>query len=641
MESRVKRTFRGFITITAAAAFFAVLLQTPGMGQNLSPEEKARIKARNIAQNIELGSRVITIYDRQGKVIKTVGPKGLYTQPVFSPDAKRIAVVEADLHPESTDQFAQTADIFVYDADTGARTRITTSGNREQAIAPVWSPDGTQLAYLALRSGSQGLYRKPSNGQGSEELLYKLPGAGYILSDWSLDGKFLNYSSTQLGQSVLYALPLDEEHKPVEVTKSTSTMQAARLSPDSRLLAYRSDESGKFEVYVRSFDPAGGTGAGKWKISDGGLGMVAWRRDGQELFYFAPDRGIMSVSVSTSPAFEFGKPKLLFKAPNSFPVAGTPGGFATISRDGQRFALAVPIPPRLRQITVLDRQGKIVRKVGEPGRYDMPALSPDGARVAVVRADPATENVDIWSIDMRTGKGTAITNDEDQDITPIWSPDGKQILYVSIPARNATYWSIYRKAADGSGSAEQLFRFTPGASLQLTDISADGKYLGFSSGGALFVVALTGTDPLARKAIEYVRDEYNEFLGRFSPDSRFMAYLSDESERNQVWVRPFDSASGTPPAEGKWRVSKDGGDSMIAWRADGRELYYLHNDVDTGDTMVMAVDVSMSPPSFQAGTPKLLFRLPMSPQGNPGQWKNVTKDGRQFIFTIPVTDQAR
>jgi predicted lipoprotein with Yx(FWY)xxD motif len=185
-----------------------------------------------------------------------------------------------------------------------------------------------------------------------------------------------------------------------------------------------------------------------------------------------------------------------------------------------------------------------------------------------------------------------------------------------------------------------LFRFTPGASLQLTDISADGKYLGFSSGGALFVVALTGTDPLARKAIEYVRDEYSEFLGRFSPDSRFVAYVSDESERNQVWVRPFDSTSGTPPAEGKWRVSKDGGDGMIAWRADGRELYYLHNDIDTGDTMVMAVDVSMSPPSFQAGTPKLLFRLPMSPQGNPGQWKNVTKDGQQFIFTVPVPEAA-
>ncbi len=113
----------------------------------------------------------------------------------------------------------------------------------------------------------------------------------------------------------------------------------------------------------------------------------------------------MAVSVSTSPTFEFGKPKLLFKAPDSFPVSGTPGGLASISRDGQRFALVVPPPPRLRQITVLDRQGKTVRKVGEPGLYDLPALSPDGTRVAVVRSDPATNNVDIWSIDMTHGQG--------------------------------------------------------------------------------------------------------------------------------------------------------------------------------------------------------------------------------------------
>jgi hypothetical protein len=130
----MKHTVRSSITTPVAAAFFVVLLQAPVMGQALSAEEKAKIKARNIALNIELGSRVITIYDRQGKVIKTVGPKGLYTQPVFSPDAKRIAVVEADLHPESTDQFAQTADIFVFDADTGPRTRWAIPSELRKAV---------------------------------------------------------------------------------------------------------------------------------------------------------------------------------------------------------------------------------------------------------------------------------------------------------------------------------------------------------------------------------------------------------------------------------------------------------------------------------------------------------------------------
>ena len=92
MEYPMKQSFKRSLAITAAAACFAVLLQTPAMGQKLSAEEKAKTRARNIARNIELSSRVITIYDRQGKVIKTVGPKGLYTQPVFSPvtSARRI-----------------------------------------------------------------------------------------------------------------------------------------------------------------------------------------------------------------------------------------------------------------------------------------------------------------------------------------------------------------------------------------------------------------------------------------------------------------------------------------------------------------------------------------------------------------------
>ena len=180
--------------------------------------------------------------------------------------------------------------------------------------------------------------------------------------------------------------------------------------------------------------------------------------------------------------------------------------------------------------------------------------------------------------------------------------------------------------------------------MALTDVTPDGKHVTFSSGGAIFVVPLTGADPLARKAIEYLRDEYSAFVGRFSPEGRLMAFVSDESERNQLWVRGFDPASGMPPAEGKWRVSRDGAEAMMAWRADGQELYYLHNDLDTGDALFMAVELSKSP-SFQPGTPKLLFRIPSTPQGNaarvpaPRYWPGLSP-GRSTISIFAPTGPA-
>src|SRR5262249_55592878 len=132
---------------------------------------------------------------------------------------------------------------------------------------------------------------------------------------------------------------------------------------------------------------------------------------------------IMSVSVSTSPALEIGKPKMLFHPAEEIAVAP---GTSSVSRDGERFVIAVP-PSRLRQLTILDRQGKEVKKVGEPGVFAQPAFSPDGTRVAVMRNDPKTGRNNIWTVDVATGKGYAVTNDVWNDNSPIWSADGKQL----------------------------------------------------------------------------------------------------------------------------------------------------------------------------------------------------------------------
>jgi Tol biopolymer transport system component len=216
--------------------------------------------------------------------------------------------------------------------NTGARTRLTTSKSREQARAPVWSPDGRQVAYVALRDGTEGLYRRAATGEGAEELLYKLPGAGIVLTDWSLNGRFLNYYSTQLNESILFALPLTGERTPVEVTRSKSQMLAARLSPDSRFIAYRSNETGKNEVFVRSFSTSAtpsATPPQQSQISDGGLGMVSWRRDGRELFYLAADRGVMPSRSPPHPPSNSASPSSCSKPPMPSPSPAPPADSPT------------------------------------------------------------------------------------------------------------------------------------------------------------------------------------------------------------------------------------------------------------------------------------------------------------------------
>lgn len=621
------------VMTTAAAALTVALLLAPmpGLGQAPETDEakakaKAAAKAKQIALNFENNAQVLTLFDREGKTVGSVGERGLYNQPVLSPDRTRVATIKAD-------PAAEAQDVWVIDVATGKSTRITTSKAREGARAVVWSPDGSQLAYIATRDSTEGVYRRASNGEGPEELLYKHPGAGLNQTDWSMDGKYLGLFATNLGGSTVWVLPTEGagERKPIEVFRSNFTAQGSRLSPDGRFMSYMSNQSGRNEIYVRPFDLSGAApSAGPWQVSDqGGLGMASWRRDGRELFYLAPDRSVMVVEVSTTPAFEFGKPKVLFRPPETlnFNV-----GVANVSRDGQRVLIAVPPATRLQQITVLDRQGKRIGTVGEPGLYGQPALSPDGTRVAVNRNDLKAGQGDIWVFDMGTGKSTAVTNDMPPEFGPIWSPDGKQVLYVSA-RENGRYQGIYRKAWDGTGSDELLFRHTAGAGMQLTDVSADGKLVTFMSGGIIFVVPLTGSDPLARRAVEFSREEFDTVQGRFSPDGRFMAFGSNEADPDKVdvYVRPFNSSTGEA-AGGKVQVSKEGANGMLHWRSDMKELYWVRLDLESGDGFVMAADISTTP-ALNVGAPRVLFRMTNARQtiNSPG---TISRDAQVFVFTM-------
>jgi len=131
------------------------------------------------------------------------------------------------------------------------------------------------------------------------------------------------------------------------------------------------------------------------------------------------------------------------------------------------------------------------------------------------------------------------------------------------------------------------------------------------------------------KPVPFLRTQFSELGGRFSPDTRYIAYQSNESGKNEIYVRPFNAASPAAPQEGKWMVSRGGG-TQPRWRRDGKELYF-----QSADGMVMAVDVSANP-VFQPGVPKALFPVPQGAT----VWDSAP-DGQRFLFAVPVNDRTR
>jgi Tol biopolymer transport system component len=472
------------------------------------------------------------------------------------------------------------------------------------------------------------LYQKPSNGEGQEELLYQ-SNAPVVLNDWSMDGRYLTFYASDLGGGAIYALPVTGtgERKPIEIFRSKFQLTGPRLSPDDRFVSYISNETGKTELYIRPFNPTAAPGAapsaGPWKLSEqGATGMAFWRRDGKEITFLGPDRSILSVSLTTTPDFEFSKPKTLFRLSEATPVVPN---LASSNRDADRFVIAVP-PPQLRQLTFLDRQGKSTGTIGQPGRYGEVRFSPDGNRLLAVKADPDTGNNNIWIFDIATGKATAITHETQPINSPVWSRDGKYIAYVSF---KDSYSSVYRRASDGTGEAELLFRYTPGAGVGLTDWSPDGKFLTFTTGVLLMIPVQTQEKPLERKAYEWLREDYDAFDGRFSPDGRFLAFMSNEADVRtpQIYVRPFDSSKPEKAAGTATQVtSLKGGAQGVIWRQDGKEMYFL-----TRDREVMAVDVTYAP-KLQTGMPRVLFTItdPLVGSGDVGP------DGQKFVVAMPA-----
>ena len=264
-------------------------------------------------------------WGRDGKQISTIPQSGRYLGPVLSPDGSKVAV-------EIFAGAQGIGDIWIFDLTRGTSTRLTFGPSNQGN--PVWSSDG-KTVYYASGSGAVYIVAKAADGSAAERIVLQEKDTIEIPDGFSPDGRYLIYERKVPQNETTYhlwALPLFGDGKPFPIVKSTFDERYSAISPDGKWMAYQSNESGRWEIYITAF-PGGGA---KWQVSSVGGNAAKWRRDGKEIFYLDPSDNIVAVDVNASgSAVQLGTSHILFQA------IGVQRDFGPydVSADGKRFLL--------------------------------------------------------------------------------------------------------------------------------------------------------------------------------------------------------------------------------------------------------------------------------------------------------------
>ena len=233
-------------------------------------------------------------FDRQGRNLGAALDPGYYLSLSLSRDTTHAAVTRFDTRINNVD-------VWLHDFTRNTSSRFTSEPSAD--MDPVWSGEGSSVAYAAIRTAGTGLYRKGSNGTDSQETLLE-PSGSRNLNDWSRDSRYLLYTQVDSRtKSDLWLLPLAGDHpKPIVLAASEFNEMQGQFSPDGRWVAYAADDSGRPEIYIRPLTLAGGEG-GRWTVSNAGGVLPRWRGDGKELFFLGADlQTVMKADISLTPS---------------------------------------------------------------------------------------------------------------------------------------------------------------------------------------------------------------------------------------------------------------------------------------------------------------------------------------------------
>jgi eukaryotic-like serine/threonine-protein kinase len=527
--------------------------------------------------------------------------------PKVSPDGRTLLLVLADAQGRSM--------LWLRPLDSPAAQSLA---GTEDALRPFWSADGRAIGFFA-----DGKLKTVGASGGHVTVLCDAPFP--IGGSWNREGTILFvpelgagiYQITASGGSPRLVIDLDKS--------KFSDYEYPEFLPDGRHFTYSASSA-----------DAASTGTYFASI-DGRENRLVTQSTGNRVFssgylFFTQPTGsnadLMAVALDPASGNVKGDPKLAAQAIEY--VTGPDEASFTVSDSTLIYEPGSTGATSLLTLAWLDRTGKRISTVTGGSNSSDLRLSADGQKVAYSKGDP---NSDIWIQELKRDVPTRLTFDTSVDKgAPTWSPDGNDVLF-DIALGGKTPPGIYRKSSSGTGAEELLAQpKEPDAMLWPTDWSRNGQFILCVQGeiiarnrGEIWVLPTSGD----RKPRVFIRAPGAAYDGQFSPDGRWVAYVSMESGRHEVYVVPFDGnqVSNTPPhgqvaITRRWQVSANGGE-FPRWRRDGKELFY----VGPGDEF-MSVRVEAKGGDFSLGEVRPLFRESLAAVASP---YDVSPDGQRFL----------
>jgi Tol biopolymer transport system component len=273
----------------------------------------------------------------------------------------------------------------------------------------------------------------------------------------------------------------------------------------------------------------------------------------------------------------------------------------------------------LHQIVWMDREGRQTAAIGEPGEYGPPHISPAGDQVALAKLGEDGKTAHLFVADTK-GEMTQITSGSTHEGAPTWSRDGSKLIYF---ARQDGHYDLFQRGLDPNSKVELLYRSD--ADKYPTDASRDGKYVMFYQESPGTRLDIWGFSIAEKRAAPVVSTVYTEAFATISPNGKWLAFQSDQSGRNEVYVQAWDGL--TTGTRKMWQVSNGGG--LPKWRADSGEIFYM-----TADGRLMVATFRENGGEVQTGAPQKLFQTRPLPKS----WNNydVSGDGQRFAVNLPV-----